>query len=104
MRKKLTEVAICVTICGLFVLAVFAQRQAGLLGPETSRIALATTAVLPPGLTEVAVQEGPVPTPDPIDLPALSEGPVPTPDPIDLPVLAEGPVPTPDPIDLPSRG
>ena len=91
MKNMLKQIAICATISGLFVLAVFAQRQVGLLGPETSRVALATAAVLPPGPTGVVVvvQDGPNFPPPPIDIPSrktgLKDGPNFPPPPIDIP-------------------
>ena len=58
MRKSLRDAALCVTISLLFVLAVFAQRQVGLLGPETSQTAVGTAALC-------------CDPPDPVDIPLL---------------------------------
>lgn len=87
MKNLVKQTVICATICALFVLAVFAQRPLGLLGPETSGVALVTAALLPPGSTSVMVQNGPVWPPDPVDIPRLkaANGPVWPPDPVDIP-------------------
>ena len=121
MKKKLRQVSLCATISLLFVLAVFAQRQAGLLGPETVRIAVVTAAALPPApvtladgpspapdpvdIPMLARMDGPSPAPDPVDIPArLTDGPSPAPDPVDIPGLKDGPSPAPDPVDIPALG
>ncbi len=84
--RLLRQGAVCVTICALFVLAVFAQRPLGLLGPETSGVALVTAAVIPPGTSGIVVQNGPIWPPDPIDIPGIAKnGPIWPPDPIDIP-------------------
>jgi hypothetical protein len=102
MKNILKQSAVCATISLLFVLAVFANRQLGLLGPENAGVALATAAVLPPA-AEVAWNNGPILPPDP-DIPAvkLSNGPILPPDP-DIPVarLSNGPILPPDP-DIPA--
>lgn len=109
MKNTMKQVMLCVTIAGLFVLAGFAQSSFGVLGPENARVPLLTAPVLPPAMTEMAVQEGPIVPPDPIDIPAraaVQEGPIVPPDPIDIPARAavqEGPIVPPDPIDIPAR-
>ena len=99
MKNTLKHVAICATISMLFVLAVFAQRPLGLLG--TAKIALVTAAVVPP--VEVAVKNGPIFPPDPVDIPGLKNGPIFPPDPVDIPGLKNGPIFPPDPVDIPGR-
>jgi hypothetical protein len=47
LKNTLKHLAVCVTICTLFVLAAFAN-QRGLLGPNTVKVALVSAAVLPP--------------------------------------------------------
>jgi len=87
MKNTLKQAAFCVTISMLFVLAVFAQRPMGLLGPETAKVALVTAAVLPPA--ELAVKDGPIFPPDPVDIPSATaqskDGPIFPPDPVDIP-------------------
>ena len=68
MKKFLRQSGICVTILALFVLAVLAQQQVGLLGPETTGVALVTAAVLPPA-PDAGTQIGPIRPPPPIDRP-----------------------------------
>ncbi len=105
MKKTLKQASICATISLLFVLAVFAQRAVGLLGPETAKVALVTAAVAPP--VEVALKDGPIFPPDPVDIPSLvargKDGPIFPPDPVDIPSLKDGPIFPPDPVDIPSR-
>ena len=91
MRNMLKQAVLSATITGLFVLACLAQSNLGLLGPENVRVAVLSAAVLPPTLTEMAVADGPVLPPDPIDIPALRAK------------VGDGPVLPPDPIDIPSR-
>src|SRR5438105_3369786 len=104
MKKMLTHSVICATISLLFVLAVFAQR--GVLGTETTGIALVSAAVLPPvpaDLVVTVVNEEPIVPPDP-NIPSvnarLKEGPIVPPDP-NIPNLRvglkEGPIVPPDP-------
>ncbi|MBI3664861.1 MAG: hypothetical protein HY236_01315 [Acidobacteria bacterium] len=70
------RMGICVTIAALFVLVVFAQQQVGLLGPQTTGVALMTSAVLPP--VDVTPQIGPIwpPPPNPPGKTVVMIGPI----------------------------
>jgi len=88
MLKTFKQSVVCATIAGLFVLAAFAQRQFGLLGPEDVRVAVGFAAVLPPAPVDQIVADGPIFPPDPVDIPAVAaaqDGPIFPPDPIDIP-------------------
>ena len=104
----LRQSVVCVTIVGLFVLAVLANRELGLLGPKTAGVALGAAAVLPPRANEVAVLNGPILPPPPIDIPRAGtrNGPILPPPPIDIPArlaVNNGPILPPPPIDIPAK-
>jgi hypothetical protein len=101
MKKNLKDAGLCVTIAALFVLAVFGQRQLGLLGPETVNVAVVAAAALPPAPDTRT--DGPNFPPEPVDIPALTDGPNFPPEPVDIPSLTDGPNFPPEPVDIPAR-